>query len=60
MVKAKVLRELACEDSKCYVVVHDAVARDSLLKPCLVVDGWFENEDEARACAHRLEHPDYG
>jgi len=59
-VKAFVIREVGGDDHKAWAVVeHGDAFQGKWKRKCLWIHGWYEREDDARADAHRTNHPDW-
>lgn len=58
--KSFVIREIGGEDSKPFAVVrHGRAFQGKWEREVLWVQDWHETEDQARAYAHRDNHPDW-
>lgn len=58
MAKYFVIQEIAPEEAKEFAVVsHGEAYVGKWKRKVLFVHDWYENEDQARAAAHRLLYP---
>ena len=58
--KSFVIREVGGEDSKPFAVVtHGEAFEGKWKRKVLFVEMWHRSEDDARAHAHRNNHPDW-
>lgn len=62
MNKSVVIKEIGCNDTLQWAVAKHGIAYDQQGKnrrKVMFVSQWYATEDEARASAHRDNHPDY-